>query len=339
MTLTKFHFLKAVLLGLLFLCSNSVHAKSNGPLNVRTQNPLYLQFLAIPMEAPQTLNPKQTELRLSTTFSNMLESSYVPDQVNFDMELWRTSLQVGYGLFENFDVFVELPFISNAGGFLDKFVQNYHQAFNLPNGNRSLVPHGIYNYSYTDSTGNTLFNYSKSTFGLSDPSLRLKAHLNQWFNLPFDLAILGSLKLPLGNNAQGLSSGGFDAGISLIAQKQWHSFYFTTQIGGVVTDTNPTLVSIQNPGYFLFGQSVEWQISQPVSILLQLTGNTSLFQNVAAPDLSEMVLDLNIGVAGTVPVNDQIFKEFFYQFSFSEDLLATGPSVDFSLLFQTGVRF
>lgn len=334
-----FQISKAVLLGLLFLCPLIAHAQSNGPLLVRTQNPLYLQFLAIPMERPQTLESKQTEFYVSTTFSNMLESSFVPDQVNFDMELWRTSINFGYGLFEDFDLFVEIPFISNAGGFLDQFVQNYHQGLGLPNGNRSLVPHGIFNFTYTDTNGNTLFNYSKTTFGLSDPTLRLKAHLNRWFKLPFDLAIIGSLKLPLGETGQGLSSGGLDAGLSLIAQKQIHKFYFTTQLGGVVTDTASPLAGIQNPGYFLFGQSIEWKISNPASLVVQITGNTPLFQNVAASDLSDMVLDLNIGFAGTQKVKNQIFDEFFYQISFSEDLLAIGPSVDFSTLFLAGIRF
>ena len=334
---------KIFILILLFLPSLSFASLTEyrpaGPLNARSQNPLYLQFLAMPIESPQTLNQHQFETKVSTTFSNAFEyDPFANTIVNLDMEIWRTAIAFAYGVTDEIDIQIEIPFITNGGGFLDSFIQWYHNLFGLPNGGRELVGNNEFHYDLIQG-GNNLLGYTNTAFGFSDITLRFKYIFSERLRLPFFLAATGYVKLPTGQASKGLGSGQLDAGMSLFGEKSIKRFHFVTQVGVAVLGKSNALNPIQKRAFFSFGQSVEFQILDALSVIVQLTGNTSAFKNTNTTVLSDPVLDLNIGFAGAVPLQHWFIDEFFYQWSFSEDIMSRGPSVDFSVLFLMGVRY
>jgi hypothetical protein len=71
---------------------------------------------------------------------------------------------------------------------------------------------------------------------------------------------------------------------------------------------------------------------------VQLTGNSSAFKQVQDTELAGTILDLSVGLAGTVVLRRNSKAQFFYQAAFSEDVLGSGPSVDFAVLFLAGIR-
>jgi len=313
--------------------------QSYGPLYTRSQNSLYLQFLAMPIESPQTLKKGQKEAFTHTTFSNVFEYSPITNTfLNLDMEIWRTAFNFKYGVTDEIDVMIEMPFITNSGGFLDGFVQWYHNLFGLPNGGKELVSNNEYHYEITQN-GTALVSYPKTLFGLSDITLRCKYFFSDRLKLPIKVAWTGYFKVPIGRFSRGLSSGQVDAGFSFLAEKQIKRFHFVTQLGVAVLGMSEDLATIQKRGLFVFGQSVEFQLVQNLSIIIQLTGNTAGFKDVDTGDLTDAVADLNIGIAGSFDLKKGWFDTFFYQWSFSEDVLSRGPSVDFSVLFLAGVRY
>lgn len=320
--------------------SRVVNHSTYGPLKTRVQNPLYLQLLALPIEAAQPLNKKEMQAEIQTTFSNVFEYRTTGNtQLTFDMELWRTALTYEYGISDNLDLKIELPFLSTSGGFLDGFVQSYHNAFGFPNGGREREPNGQYRFLLINN-GVTLFDDPSSPFGLSDMTLRAKFLLPQsWHHLPIKIAVAPYIKLPTGKITNGFSSGYTDFGAALLIEASYRRFHFVTQAGTVIVSGHNKIDSILRNAFLQFGQSVEFQITNGLSAVAQLTGNTSAFTNVSATELNGVVLDLNLGVAGSVPLNHRIWDEIYYQLSFGEDITGRGPSVDFSLLFMAGVRY
>lgn len=328
----------------LFFCSAS-HASltdlhANGPIGVRTQNPLYLMFLGLPMESPQTLNRDQFEFTVQTTFSNVFEIDTLSAQTNYnlDMEIWRTVLSFSYGITNSLDVRLDLPFLSTSGGFLDSFIQSYHNTFGVPNGGREKTTNGLYNFNLSQG-GTTLLNFKSLPIGLSDATVRFKYLISDKLNIPFKLAVSAALKVPTGVATHGFSSKRADFGISLAREKSLKRFHLATQLGYVVLGGQEKLNPILRDGFFTFGQSAEFQIIDGLAVLMELSGNTSAFKNIDAPDLKKIALDYNVGFAGHFPINHTRFDEFFYQWSFSEDILAAGPSVDFSIFFLAGLRY
>lgn len=313
--------------------------RSYGPLTTRSQNPLYLQFLALPMEAPTTLNRGQFETTVSTTFSNTFEFSPATNTtVNLDMETWRHAVSIGWGVTDAIDVKVEIPFVTGSGGFLDSFVQWYHGFVGVPNGGREFVANGLFTYSVSQG-GTTLASHSSRGLAFSDMTLRGKIEISQYLKLPLKLAVAPYVKLPTGSTASGFSSGHLDAGLSVIAQLDFFRFHLFEQAGFVYVGGHDTLAGIMRPVFFTFGQGFEFQWADGFSTIVQLTGNTPLFKNTDAPELSEIILDLNVGFAGSFVLQDMPFDELFYQASFSEDVMGSGPSTDFSALFLVGVRY
>jgi hypothetical protein len=196
-------------------------------------------------------------------------------------------------------------------------------------------------FSYTLSqNGTTLFNHGITSFGLADTTLRFKLNASYVLPIPFELAIAPYIKIPTGSETKGLGSGHVDFGLSLFAHKNfWRRLHSFTQVGMVVLGGHDTLDALLKPTYFNFGQSFEYQIVNGLSALIQLTGSSPAFKNRDNDDLSKMVMDFNVGLAGAFPLKHKILDEFFYQWSFGEDILSTGPSVDFSVFFLTGVRY
>lgn len=317
-----------------------VDPRPSGPLTTRSQNPLYLQFLAMPMERAVTLNQDQFETELNVSFSNIFEYNPVGNTVlNFDMELWRTVLSLKYGVTENLDLKINLPFISQFGGFLDSFIQGYHNAFGFPNGGREVVPNNNVTFNLTQG-GTTLFNHSQQKFGFADSVVRAKYHVPQhWHKLPVEIATAVFIKLPTGNTDDGLGSGHVDFGGSLFVEKNFKRFHLTTQVGYVLLGDHDDVNSILRAGFVQFGGSAEYQFIDGLSAIVQLHGNTAAFKNTSTDKLSDMLLDLTVGVAGTFPLRHKHIDEFYYQFGFSEDVTSRGPAIDFTLTFVTGIRY
>lgn len=311
---------------------------ASGPLKTRVQNPLYLQFITQPIESTQTLKKKHFETSLETAFSNIFEFEPTggSTSMRIDMEQWRTALTLGYGVRDNLDLKLEIPFISSSAGFLDGFVQGYHGLFGFPNGGRNRVPDYEYRFQLTHN-GTALTNHQASPFGPSDMILRGKYLLPiAW---PVKVAVVPALKIPTGKITGGLSSGHFDLGATVLVEKNLKRFHFVSQLGGAWINGHNNMEVILKKYLVQFGQSAEWQIADGVSLIAQLTGNTSLFKDVRADELTKIALDLNIGFAGTFPLKEHYFDEFYYQFSFGEDVIGYGPSVDFTTLFLVGVRY
>ena len=333
----------SISVGLLLTLLGVATASSYGPLRTRAQNPLYLQFLALPMEAPPTLRHGQFETTLHTTYSNVFERNFFEPGfmgntiLNLDMELWRTAVVFGYGLGGHVDVTIELPFMRSNGGFLDGFVQDFHNTFGLPNGGRELVNDNQFSYALLQR-GATLFDHDSQGFGLADLVVRAKLFIPESSTFPLRLALVPSLKLPTGSASQGVSSGRIDGGLSVLAQASWGRFAATSHIGGVLLGGHDNLDRLTRLGFVSFGQSLEYRVVEGLAVIIQLTGNTSAFTQVDDTPLDGIVLDLNIGLAGAFAFQQGRDAQVFYQVALSEDVLSTGPSVDFSVFFLVGVR-
>lgn len=327
-----------------FCLMQNLHAKVlrrsfYGPLTTQSQNPLLLGFLAMPLESAKTLDQNQYEISTQLTFSNVFEYNQNGQTKTYlDMELWKTTWRFFYGLTHSLDFGFSLGTISQTAGFMDGFIQGYHNAFGFPNGGRELVNNNEFHFRI-DEGATKLMDVSPTSLGLTDMTLRLKWQASKHIKLPFELALSSYIKLPTGKTSSGLSSGNTDAGLSFFIQKAWGRFNLVGQGGFGILGAHQQLSSIQKDVMFYFGQSTEWIVSNHLSLLLQFNGQTSPFISTANTDLSRINLDMSLGVSGEYSIKSKFFKSWFYQAAFAEDILSSGPSVDFSIYLLAGTRF
>ena len=305
----------------------------------RTQNPLYLQFLTFPIEKAETLQKGKTSVSLETVHSNIFELKLTGNtQLRFDMELVRTALRYQYGLSDKIELGIEIPFLSNTAGFLDPFIQWYHKSFGFPNGGRELFPDNEFAFQLSQGC-TTLFQYQETAFVPSDILIRGKIHLFESQSKTLNISFAPVIKLPSGLFTNGFSSGHVDVGGQFLLSAHWKRFHSFTQLGGAFISGHKVIGNLTKKGFAQFGQSFELQLLDAFSVIVQLTGNTSLFKGVDANDLTQIILDLNVGFAGRIPIKSSKIRSFFYQFSFAEDVMGTGPSIDFSSHFLAGIEF
>lgn len=314
---------------LLLLVSPHVAAEylAHGPVSLRSQNPLTLLFLS-PRPERAVVLPKGT-LRLAARgpYSNLFEQGFSPStgvRLDLDMELFRPSFLVEWGVASGWEVGLELPFLHFEGGFLDAGVQDFHDVFGLPNGGRGAVPHGRFAYAVRQN-GRVLYQVGTEAFRPSDLVFHVKRALLQESSMRPGLSGTFYLKVPSGKRGEGLGSGAPDIGVNLAVEKHYKRLHAYANLGGVLFGaTNLGLEPFLNPAIWNWMTALEitaW--SHHLSVIAQLQGDGSLFDGTGIQELDQGNLNLTIGFAGQE-------GPWGWKAGFMEDPSGQGPAVDFT---------
>ena len=302
---------------------------AKGPFPMRTQHPVYLQMVQLTPAKAEVLPTGNFEVRVDSSYSNLYERV---NAINLDMELWYLNWVATYGLLPNLEVGLELPLIHFGTGFLDSFIQNYHNAFGFPNGGRDQVQNGLFTYRIT-RRGNVVYQVpSAVAVGLSDISLFGKYQFLDETDVRPAFASRLVLKFPTGNSVDGLGSGNVGVGVGLAAQKSYKRLHGYVNLNYLADLGNDSLAGLMKKHAFDFALAGEVSISKKVAAIVQLSGGTARLKGLGLTEWESMPLDFVVGARGEM-------KNFFWQAAFSEDLRAIGPSVDFTVLMSVGMRF
>ena len=309
-----------------------------GPLITRTQQPVYLQMVNLNPDRAITLPPGLLELRVDSAYSNVFERQSNPTYfVDLDMEVWRIGWVATYGLTENLDAGIELPLLHFNGGFLDAFIQDYHNFFGFPNGGREKVPNGTFTYQVQEN-GQTRYRVGSQDLNIGDITLFLKNQLLVEEDVLPAVAWRCGFKFPSGDPDKGMGSGNAGFGFGAAIEKSYKKIHGYLNLNYLVEGGNELIENLMGTQSFDFALAGEWSFSDRLSALIQLTGGTPRLDNTGLPEWDGVPMDLIVGLKGDVPAG-RFANPFFWQFGFSEDVLAKGPSVDFTVYMTIGVRF
>lgn len=302
------------------------------PFQAFNQSPL-VQIFGLPHDTGADIVPSgKFKIALNQDLtSNYTVSSNSREQITLDGETYRLAIAVRYGFAPRWEVGVELPYLSQSGGFTDNFIIDWHNTFGLPQGGRDGGTKNSINYSYRkDGIQKLRMNHSSS--GIADISL------TGGFNL-YDvrtkeshdrLALKAAIKLPTGNSSDLRGSGSIDLSLQLCGNmtnySEWGSLSLYGSVGGLAMSDSNVLRDQQNPlagvGTLGFG----WGPASWISFKIQLNGNTPLYRDSALDELSKSSLMLISGGALKLPGN------YLLDIGVSEDVaVATAPDVSFHL--------
>jgi hypothetical protein len=278
------------------------------------------------------------EARLDVAYSNVFEQGRsATNRLNLDMELMRAAFHVLYGLRDDLEFGVELPLYHTGGGFLDGFIQSFHKFFHLPNGGRDQIPDNQYNYRFF-SGGNPIYDVPSQTLMLGDVAFRLKYRVAPDVSWQPGVAVFADLKLPTGSRSRGTGNNAVDFGIGLALEKSYKRVHGYLDMEYIVSGADGPLEDFMRNQMFAFATAVEITILDTWSAIVQLAGSTPLLTDAGFDSWDGVPMDLIVGFRGEekglIGGNDLI-----WQAGFSEDVLSSGPSVDFTAFFSLGVRF
>jgi hypothetical protein len=253
------------------------------PLAVRNLSPAVIGFGLPTLNSAQILPAGQGRAELAQDLvSNFVDDSQNSEQLLLDGETWRSNLSLNYAPSAGLELGISLPYIHHQAGFLDGFIEGWHQAFGLPQGGRDQAPRERLMYSYQADSGSQ-FKLDSSAGGWGDLSLHAAWQL--WQDSPSGraLALRGALKLPTGSAARLTGSGSTDFALWLSAGQRISATAGSWLIyggGGALWGSKGDL--LQNQRRQLVGLAslgLGWQPFDTLGMQIQFDGHSAFYHS------------------------------------------------------------
>ncbi|MBI5183044.1 MAG: DUF3187 family protein [Nitrospinae bacterium] len=299
-----------------------------GPITYKNSFPLYLLFFSFTPDRAQTLTRGSSKFRLDTGIQNFIVDDEFDDyDAVVDMEVIRTSLNLNYGVRDDLEMGIEIPFYILYKGFLDSFILDFENSIHAYTP-MSRQNNGVNNFTYLLRHGNeTLISMDSPYGGIGDIALTLKIrHLyNSKIKYMPSISTRYAIKVPTGDNDRFLGSGEVDLGIGVILEKSFGILSNYINLNGIFSVGDPDLFKdMEMDPIFSYTIGTEFPLTERSSLLLQLIGNTSPFPETGLTSLDNQVMDFLLGF------NYLIGKDKVFQFGLTENIL-DDSSPDFSI--------
>jgi len=243
-----------------------------------------------------------------------------------DGTTYIATLGLRYGIRDDLQVGIDLPWVWHAEGFLDGFISDFHDFFSLSNGDRDKLEDDQLDYLYYKD-GEERLRLQDETDGLGDLRLQLAWQFKETEKSSF--ALQSQLKVPSGDADKLTGSEAWDIALSLSAQRDllygddqgaiWGGFGFTWLGSGEFIEEEVEDYAVS--GWLGTGwRPINWLV-----LKLQLDGHTALYDSELT-ELGDPTAILTMG--GTLGLNDKTTLDI----GIGEDLAVyTSPDVTFHL--------
>ncbi len=213
---------------------------------------------------------------LTLALSNSLNpESSANEAILLDYEAHELLTRLRYGLSDDWALTLDIPLISYGGGFLDNAIENWHQAFGLPNGYRASYPDNAYRLYYrTGST--TVVDINTASNSLADIQLGIGRQLASTATQAISIWL--SLDLPTGDQAALTSNGRSDMILQLASQHQLDTDWVLDAGIAVTLPGTSNLNGAAVANRIWSAQTgLEWQAHPNIALQLQLNAHTRIY--------------------------------------------------------------
>lgn len=282
-----------------------------GPLTVSNSHPLFAFVGEPPFLSARPESAVLIHLNYSSTY---LAGRSAQWDAHIDLETFLLEFSVSQVLGESTEVSMNIPVVSYNSGFLDGFLEWYHSTFGFSDYGRSFRPHNEFLFSVRRG-GEAVVEGSPGEIALGDIRLGVKQEL---FQGPFAVSLFGHLELPTGNAERGYGSGGYDGGLSLLADADlpW-SLTLYLNAGMVFTGTWKARKDVSLRDYPWAATGLKWRYSDNLSALVQVVVKASPYDTgIGALDDSSTLLTLGGRYA--------VSRKTWVEISLSEDPSISG---------------
>ena len=302
-----------------------------GPLLLRGQSAFQLLRLSLIPTVAGMVPKGHWELNATTTWTNRW--AWKRDKYLIDGEVLYTAFFLGYGVTDWMQVRLEIPFCMRGGGFMDGFIEGFHDTFGYAQAGRDKFPRDTFHIEFWRKDGTTIYKLTDSDpwIGLEDLVLTGKFRLTPGTNWVPHASLVFHLKFPTGDADDLYGSGSFDGGVALCLSKRiWRFYgYVEAQYTRFGTDELAGIAMRSDQGSFLV--AIEYPWTERFSILLQALINTG-----AAKDFYQFSLPT---YEVTLGMKAEFLPDAFFEFGLIENVFYYHNSPDLGLHFGLSRRF
>ena len=266
---------------------------SSGPLNIRNQMPLYLFYMAPTPDKAETLGKGKIKTDTSYHVSNVIvqqRPSYaqyfgpsLKDRewwVYVDTEVNRLDLNFSYGIMDNLEFSVDIPYFIFSDGYLDGFIEGFEDAFSGIKTPNAREEKERYDYEYEiRNRGNVIINSTSKPNAFGEVSAYLKYKILDESDWKPTLSLRGAVKLPTAGDEL-LGSDEFDYAIGLLLDKTFSKRLSVYLNINYIFLGEPDIMSelVDFRDEMVHGViGVEYIITDKTSMLIQATANTTVY--------------------------------------------------------------
>ncbi|MFH0732523.1 MAG: DUF3187 family protein [Candidatus Omnitrophota bacterium] len=281
-----------------------------GPLNVRNQMPLYLFYMSPTLDKAQTLKKGKIRVDASYHVSNIVVHQRPwPGQqfggvtekdrewwVYVDTEVNRVDANLSYGILDDMEISLDMPYYIFSGGYLDSFIENFERSFSFIKTPNAREETEKYNYEYEiRNKGNPYIFSTSEANDFGEVSAYLKYKIldeNKWVPTA---SLRAAVKFPTAKDEL-LGSKKFDYAAGILLDKSLFKRFFVFLNMNYIFVDKPDILS--NLDVFkkemLHGAlGLEYFLTDKTSMLFQFTANTTVYDGgVPATDHDPGVLTL-----------------------------------------------
>ena len=301
----------------------------------RVHAPLWVENLS-PMAALIGIPSQRTaDIRegLSATAHTDLATHFVAqvsdnEQAFFDGESQRQSLRIRWGLSPVWEVSATLPVIRHSGGFVDSYVNRWHDAFGMSDGGRSAVPEDQIRYQFNSLVQGASLDRSAS--GRSDVTFELAHIAERQKDLQIAYAI--GYKASTGSVDEWTGSGASDV-YSVARFSGAHQsdlpFYWHGQLGVTHVGSSALLGPRQKEWIGFGGLSMEWLLTSHWALLAQFDSHSAILSSDLKA-LGEPAGMLSLGLRRSLG------RHWAVDVSFAEDIVVESAP---DIIFQASLHY
>ncbi len=310
-------FLVAIVLFL--TCLSSAALSIDGPLQIHNLYPISLHADQPYLEKAGMENSMSFSLSHSSTYTVEESPGWV---IHLDMEITEISFRYKRIIKNLFEFDLDIPVLVFSAGFMDGFLEDYHDTFNFPDYGRKNRPHNEFLYEVRRD-GNILIS-GKSGTKLGDIRLAVKKPLMSADD--YTLSVKGDIEVPVSSAKKGYSNGSVDTGIALLFDKSITGSTMTYWNLGVVFPGDVRgHENLDLRNYVHGGLAVDTELTEHLNLIVQLHGQSEIY-----PDTGISAVD---GRAFFIAFGGRYYSDRSnYELSLTEDLNTTG-SPDFIINF------
>ena len=292
-----------------------------GPLPTRNQHPVSLTFLHMRPRKAATQPKGKVGVALDAAYSSIFEVSQEPgERVAFDGETLRAAARFRYGVSNAVDVEVELAALYTTSGFLDSFIDEFHNATGLPDAGRLSSDRNQYEMRLRRN-GQEIYNLEEDRVGFADLPIVVTGSLRKEDENGPGLALRGGIELPTGSEGRGYGNGEIDYGVGFLFERSVTRWTFTAA-ADVVFPGQPDgweEAGVDVRELYSLQAGVELRATDRLSWLAQVFWTSPITRDFDSEEFSREILDLALGFAVDTG-GPRVYG------GFQEDLVAaTGP--------------
>jgi len=238
---------------------------------------------------PLARGHSETRWTLDVANEYVAEGACAVECIVLDGETARLRLTHRRGLGGGWDFSTQLALLDRGGGFLDGWIQDWHDAFGLPNGGRELAQDGQYRFHY-ERQNVVLLDQTAGGTGVGDVTLAVG---RRWGHAG---ALRAMAKLPTGDD--GALEGG-TAGAALWVERalalpaDWSGY---VALGGSYSERGPVLPAMQNRSIAFGGLGIAAPVTRSVRLTAQLQMHGRLYGGSELSPLARNGSPLTLGL-------------------------------------------